>query len=202
MKHFASNPRQITDKQFERLQKDLAELGDLGGYVHDLDTDEIIGGNQRAEAMGLLNGTIQPVIEKKYEKPNKQGTVMVGYFEWKGEQYKYRAVRGWDDKKRQRANIVANKAGGSWDMDALANGFDMADLLDWGFEEDELVGVDYQHPKLHESVQEIRTLPMLRVLISVPVDSALDAKPLIDKLAGIQGVEVLYGANDEKEGEG
>jgi hypothetical protein len=105
------------------------------------------------------------------------------------------------EKECDELSIRLRKNTGDWDMDALANGFDVSDLMDWGFTEDELVGVDYQHPKLHESVQEIRPLPMLRVLISFPVDSALDAKPLIDKLAGIQGVEVLYGANDEKEGE-
>lgn len=45
--------------------------------------------------------------------------------------YKYRQVQ-WDVKTAQRANIRANKAGGAWDWDELANAFDAPDLLEWG----------------------------------------------------------------------
>jgi len=76
MKHFAKNPRQITEKEMAQLKKDLKELGDLGGFVHDIGTDEIISGNMRSEAIpGILSGELKPVIIKAYDKPNKQGTV-------------------------------------------------------------------------------------------------------------------------------
>jgi hypothetical protein len=36
---------------------------------------------------------------------------------------------------------------------------------------------------------------MVRVLISLPVENAIDAKELIDEIATVEGVEVIYGAN-------
>ena len=41
-KQYHKNPRQITTKQMTMLAHDLAELGDLSGIVHNLNTDEII----------------------------------------------------------------------------------------------------------------------------------------------------------------
>ncbi len=138
MKHYAHNPRKITKKELTQLKTDLAELGDLGGFVHDLETDEIISGNQRSEVIpGILSGKLKPTLTHSYEPPNAQGTVSVGFIEWQGEQFKYRAVR-WDEKTRQRANIRANKAGGFWDFDELANAFDSENLIEWGFDFDTL----------------------------------------------------------------
>ena len=48
MKLYHKNPRQITKKQYSDLETWLRELGDLSGIVHDLNSDEIIGGNQEA----------------------------------------------------------------------------------------------------------------------------------------------------------
>ena len=47
MKQYHKNPRKITDAQKKALERDLKELGDLSGIVHDVNSDEIIGGNQR-----------------------------------------------------------------------------------------------------------------------------------------------------------
>ena len=153
MKHYHKNPRAITEKQIENLRETLPELGDLGGVVHDLNSDEVIGGNQRIRAMGLLG--VEPVIVQRYDPPNAQGTVAVGYYEVNGEQFKYRAVM-WTPRQCEKANIVANKAGGTWDFDTLANDFEMADLLEWGFEEGELVGwaVPDEFPEYDESVAD------------------------------------------------
>lgn len=134
MKHYTNNPRKISKRELQQLRKDLEELGDLGGFVHDLNTDEIIGGNQRSEAIpGILSGKLKPVITQTYDPPNQQGTVAVGFIEWQGEQFKYRQVR-WDEATARRANIRANKAGGEWDWDTLA-GWDAGELMQWGFDE-------------------------------------------------------------------
>jgi len=50
-----------------------------------------------------------------------------------GKKFAYRAVR-WDAETAEKANVVANKAGGTWDFDILANEFELTDLLEWGFE--------------------------------------------------------------------
>ena len=155
MKHYHKNPRNITKQQQADLKAWLREFGDLSGIVHNLETDELIGGNMRAEALeGILSGLIQPVIVKEYDDPTEQGTVAQGYYELHGEMYNYRQVR-WDAKKSERANLIANKAGGFWDWDILANDFDNETLLDSGFREDELLGEDFITPESKEYDESI-----------------------------------------------
>ncbi len=143
MKHYHKNPRKITKTQMDNLKRDLREYGDLSGIVHNISTDELIGGNQRSEAMdGIISGLLQPVIVKEYNKPTRAGTVAIGFYEWHGEQYVYRRV-DWDTETAELANLIANKAGGSWDWDILADNFDIDTLFDAGFSEDELLGNDF-----------------------------------------------------------
>jgi hypothetical protein len=109
---FSRNPRKITDIAFAQLSQDLEQLGDLGGIVHDLNSDEWIGGNQRAKVFG---SKIEPVITATFDPPTRTGTVAIGYIEWRGERYAYRAVR-WSPEKCAAANVKANLDGGTWDF--------------------------------------------------------------------------------------
>jgi hypothetical protein len=132
MRKYHKNPRTITNKQFADLRSWLAEFGDLSGIVHNLPTDEIISGNQRTSVLkqAIHDGRI--TITDEFDPPTKQGTVTLGYIEWEGERFSYRQVE-WSEEKCEQANIIANKAGGNWDYDMLANQYDMRDLIDWGF---------------------------------------------------------------------
>ena len=130
MKNYHKNPRQIKDKQFRDLRAWLLELGDLSGIVHDLVSDEVISGNQRMRAIDIAKCEI--VLTEGPHDPDAQGTVAHGYVLWQGAKYNYRQVR-WTPEQCEKANIVANKAGGSWDFDVLANEFDIVNLLEWGF---------------------------------------------------------------------
>lgn len=131
MKQFTNNPRKITKKQFERLRETLEEYGDLSGVVHDLDTDEIIGGNQRAMALNLQ----EPIITERFNPPQEDGTAALGYFEVEGQRFTYRAITGWSDEKRRLANLVANHGGGTDDWDILAN-YDVEELFKAGFDDE------------------------------------------------------------------
>lgn len=135
MKNYHKNPRQIKGKQFKDLQTWLLELGDLSGIVHDLNTDEVVSGNQRMRAIDIAKCKVE--LTDGPHDPDKQGTVAHGYVIWKDAKYNYRQVR-WTPKQCEKANIVANKAGGEWDFEALANGFDFDELVEWGFKEWEL----------------------------------------------------------------
>lgn len=132
MKPYHKNPRQITKKQFDELKANLAYLGDLSGIVHDLNSDEIIGGNQRSAVFDVNKCEIE--IVHRYDYPDEQGTVAQGFIIWDGKRYTYRQVR-WTPKQCEQANITANRLGGDWDWDSLANGFDMDSLLSWGFDD-------------------------------------------------------------------
>jgi len=147
MKQYHKNPRQITSKEYADLQKWLIQLGDLGGVVHDLNSDEIIGGNQRSRVFDI--NRCELVVEHAFDEPDEQGTVGLGYVIWQGKRYAYRQVR-WDERQCEQANIIANKAGGSWDFDLLANEWDIPDLLDWGFKPYEIGVVgDPDDPNAH-----------------------------------------------------
>lgn len=146
MKHYPKNPRQITKEQFADLRDSLRKFGDLSGIVHNLNTDEVIGGNQRMEVFDLNKCQIE--IVNRLDKPDEQGTVATGWVVWEGKRYTYRAVM-WDERQAEEANIRANKAGGTWDWDTLANNFEIPDLLNWGFSEKELQlgGFDLNEPE-------------------------------------------------------
>lgn len=130
MKTYHKNPRQITTKQFTELKEWLRELGDLSGIVHDLNSDQIIGGNQRSRIFNINECKI--VMLEEYPQPDEQGTVGWGFIIWEGKKYAYRQVR-WTEKQCEKANIIANKSGGGWDFDTLANQWNTEDLLQWGF---------------------------------------------------------------------
>ena len=140
MNKYHKNPRVLTEKQFKLLERDLKELGDLSGIVHDINSNEIISGNQRVSVFTPSDNDIE--IIEEFDPPTKTGTIATGWIKYNGERYSYRRVK-WTPEKCEKANIVANKAGGSWDWDILANEFDFDSLKDWGFSDEELAGLDF-----------------------------------------------------------
>jgi hypothetical protein len=208
MKHYASNPRQITSKQLTRLRDKLARLGDLSGVVHNQRDDSIIGGNQR---MVIFGEGSEPVIVERYEQPDEQGTLAHGFIIWQDKRYAYRLVN-WDEQTAREANIAANLEGGAWDWDVLANSW--PDMGNFGFGTDLLDtwSNDFQNlsefieassfddkEKLDEISQEIRPRKLLHILISVDlensVESVLDVREQITEIEKMPGIEVVYGAN-------
>lgn len=144
MNQYHKNPRTLTERQYKLLKRDLEALGDLSGIVHDVNSDEIIGGNQRSRVFDLKPESI--VITQEFKRPTRTGTVALGYVEYKGERFAYRRVK-WSKKQCEKANIVANKAGGEWDKDILANQFEVDDLLEWGFEKRDFAIGDIELPE-------------------------------------------------------
>ena len=139
MKTYHKNPRTITKQQYGNLEAWLDELGDLSGIVHDLNSDEIPAGNQRSRVFGIIRDQGNIVITEALDEPTRQGTVARGYIEWHGERYSYRQVR-WTPRQCEKANIIANKAGGEFEWETLANEFEFDDLIEWGFDEETLLG--------------------------------------------------------------
>lgn len=105
------NPRTITDAKLAQLRKALLEFGDLSGIVYNRQTDQLVGGHQRAKV--FEGGTV--VIEHKFKKPTQVGTVATGYIMTDGERYSYREV-SWPKAKEMAANLAANKGAGEWDL--------------------------------------------------------------------------------------
>jgi hypothetical protein len=109
------NPRTITDKKLKMLAKALEEYGDLSGIVFNRKTKQLVGGHQRSK---VLDQDAEVVIEQKFKKPTRTGTVALGYILINGERFSYREV-SWDETKEKAANIAANKGAGDWDKAKL-----------------------------------------------------------------------------------
>lgn len=134
MREYKKNPRKISEEELKALADNIKELGDLSGIIHDLATDEIIGGNQRSRVINVNACEIE--ITEKYEEPDECGTIAHGYVIWEGQRLNYRQVL-WTESQREKANITANKLGGDFDMTLLKN-FAKENLIDWGFDPSEL----------------------------------------------------------------
>ena len=132
MQQYSKNPRKISEAQLEQLKQNIKELGDLSGIVHDLNTDEIISGNQRSKVININECEIE--IVKKYDKPNEQGTIAFGFVIFENQRLNYRQVR-WNEKQREKACITANALGGEFDYKILQSEFDTELLKGWGIED-------------------------------------------------------------------
>jgi hypothetical protein len=153
VKHYHKNPRTLTSQASKKLRETMKEFGDLSGIIHNIETDEIIGGNQRTEVGDLLNK--RPVILEKFEKPLADGTVALGYLDYNGRRFNYRAVK-WDEAKAEKANIIANMSSGKWDWDMLANSFSSELLVDLGFDGEFLHSLNMDALNLRESITSLQ----------------------------------------------
>lgn len=177
MKQYAKNPRRITPKQLEQLKANIQELGDLSGIVHDLNTDEIITGNQRSRVIDI--NKCEVVITEKYDKPTPQGTVAWGYIIFEGQKLNYRQVC-WSDQQRAKACITANALGGDWDYEVLKSDWkEESEMLDgWGLD----VGGVFN---IFNSGQEKERKEGYSTKIETPIYEPKNEKPTFDKMVNL-----------------
>lgn len=107
LRPFESNPRSITEAQFAKLKQSILESGYHSRIkcTHDL---RVIGGHQRIRALMELGVEEVPV---------------------------HVPPRPLSDEEFLRVMIIDNHSNGVWDMDALANSFDLEMLHDVGLHE-------------------------------------------------------------------
>lgn len=201
MKPYHKNPRKITPGELSDLRTWLAELGDISGIVHDLNTDEIITGNQRSGIFEILGNGTDPMIEiiDQYDSPDEQGTVAIGYIVWEGKRYNYRQVR-WTPEQCEKANIIGNHAGGEFDFDKLLRDFDADDLKEWGFKDFELgfIGgesvINTDQPRGNDTIRhddgDFYVLQCGEISTTIPADYYLVIKGHID---GVNTKEIING---------
>jgi hypothetical protein len=101
------------------------------------------------------------------------------------------------DSKAKALAIADNRVAEldlDWDVTELqAIGKDV-DLSNF-FSEEELASLLTDVARLPERTQELKPKTFVRVLVSVPIECAAEAKSLIDGLALIDGIEIDYSAN-------
>tara|TARA_Y100001938_G_scaffold41927_1_gene57772 strand:+ start:16879 stop:18036 length:1158 start_codon:yes stop_codon:yes gene_type:complete len=110
------NPRQLTDEQYQRLKDSITRFGLVDPIIVNQHKDRkniIVGGHQRTRVAKKLGIEEVPCV-----------FVNLPY------------------EKERELNVRLNKNTGGWDYDILADMFDLDELIDWGFKEEELVGFD------------------------------------------------------------
>ena len=111
------NPRQMTAEQNTHLKASLERFGMVDPIVVNRHPDRdgiVVGGHQRLRIWGELGHKTIPTVEVELAR----------------------------DRERE-LNIRLNRNLGDWDWDVLANHFDLTELTDWGFSDDELTGLDW-----------------------------------------------------------
>ncbi len=106
------NPRRLTDKQFQVLRRSMKEFGPVQpAVVNTFPGREniIVGGHQRVRVWASLGRATYPCF-----------------------------LVSLDPEREKELNIRLNHAMGEWDKDKLANFFDTADLMDFGFDPGEI----------------------------------------------------------------
>ena len=112
------NPRQLTKDQYQNLKDSISRFGLVDPIIVNSNKDRkniIVGGHQRVKVAKDMDIEFVPVLE-----------VDLTY------------------ERERELNIRLNKNTGEWDMDNLANFFDMDELMEWGFDEDELILPDLE----------------------------------------------------------
>ena len=108
------NPRQLTKDQYKHLSDSIKRFGLVDPIIVNKNKDRkniVVGGHQRIRVAKDLKINDIPCVE-----------VDLDY-----------------DKERE-LNVRLNKNMGEFDYDVLANMFDMDELIDWGFEEKDILG--------------------------------------------------------------
>jgi len=97
------NPRQISTKQYKDLSKSIATFGLVDPIIVNKDFT-VIGGHQRLKVLNEMQTDTIPCVVLDLSK-----------------------------EKERELNVRLNKNTGDFDIDILANEFDIDELVDWGF---------------------------------------------------------------------
>ena len=143
------NPRQITKKQYNDLKESIDRFGLVDPIIVNEKTMTIIGGHQRYK-----------IWKENAEQSNVDDITIPC------------VMLNLNTEQERELNIRLNKSGGEWDMDILANEFDIEELKDWGFKDLEF---GFNIDKIEEEQEEIAT-------ITIKEDDLVKAQKLHDDL--------------------
>jgi len=121
-----ANPRILTEKQAKDLEKSLKKFN--LAEIPAINTDNtILAGHQRLKILATI---VQENVEIDVRVPDRRLS----------------------PKECREYCVRSNKNTGAWDWNSLANNYDAADLLDWGFTEEDLGGDAFDTEPEHETV--------------------------------------------------
>ena len=136
------NPRQISTKQYKDLKQSIEKFGLVDPIITNKDFT-IIGGHQRYKICKELKHKEIDCVVLDLSK-----------------------------EEERELNIRLNKNTGEFDIDILANEFDIDNLVDWGFKH---IDLDINIDKIEEDTEDVAT-------ITIKEDDLVKAKELYNDL--------------------
>ena len=144
------NPRQISNKQYEDLKASMEKFGCVDPIIININPERlnvVVGGHQRLRILRDLGAEKVPTVSVNLSEEDER-----------------------------ELNVRLNKSGGEWDMDILANEFDIVDLKEWGFKDIELgFNIDKLQDDLSDKIE-------LQYKIEVDVTSEKEQEQLYNDL--------------------
>ena len=181
------NPRQLTKSQYSDLKDSIKRFGIVDPMIVNTHTERkniLVGGHQRVKVAKDLGFKEVPCVEVDLN-PDQE----------------------------KELNVRLNKNTGDWDFDALANYFEVEDLTDWGFSEDELsffeeeptegLTDDDEVPEVEESITKTGDIWILgeHRLLCGDATKKEDVERLMDgQKADLMLTDPPYGMGKESEG--
>ena len=120
------NPRQISTKQYKDLSKSIATFGLVDPIIVNKNGYVVIGGHQRLKVLNEMQTDTIPCVVLDLSK-----------------------------EKERELNVRLNKNTGDFDIDILANEFDIDELVDWGFKH---IDLDVNIDKIEEDDKDYATI--------------------------------------------
>lgn len=100
-----ANPNRMQAEDLARMEKSMAEFGDLSGIVLNRRTGNLIGGHQRVSVLKDCE-----IEAEDLAKPEQDGTVARGHILYRGRKMSLRVV-DWPESKARAALLAANRFG-------------------------------------------------------------------------------------------
>ena len=126
------NPRQLTKDQHSQLKDSIKRFGLVDPLIVNKNKERkniLVGGHQRLKIAKELGINKIPCVEVDL-----------------------------NIDQEKELNIRLNKNVGEWDYDSLANYFDVGELMDWGFTDDELQFYE-DEPEYQELIEDDKNKP-------------------------------------------
>ena len=123
------NPRQISTKQYKDLKNSITKFGLVDPIIVNKDFT-VIGGHQRLKVLNEMQTDTIPCVVLDLSK-----------------------------EKERELNVRLNKNTGDFDIDILANEFDIDELVDWGFKH---IDLDINIDKITEGNTEDDHIPEVK----------------------------------------
>ena len=134
------NPRQISNKQYEDLKASMEKFGCVDPIIININPDRqnvVVGGHQRLRILRELGAEKVPTVSVNLSEEDER-----------------------------ELNVRLNKSGGTFDMDILANEFDIVDLKEWGFKDIDFgLNIDkIDEPNFDELTDDLKVkLPTIKI---------------------------------------